>query len=125
MDRFVVYSGLKTVTIPQDQDVKEGDFSINFLFVSEWNVLVERFGTTLNLLFVAIKKKHGQNFLNVVRKYEQLLAKFMKLQADIKFIKTCKKEYLVPTFANVKLATRSGSKNLKLRLSRIIMEAEL
>ena len=30
MGGFTVYSGLKTVTIPQDQDVKEGDFSINF-----------------------------------------------------------------------------------------------
>ena len=26
----MVYSGLKTVTIPQDQGVKEGDFSISF-----------------------------------------------------------------------------------------------
>ena len=35
----------------------------------------------------------------------------MKLQADIKFIKTCKKDYLVPKFANVKLVTKSGNKN--------------
>ena len=49
----------------------------------------------------------------------------MKLQADINFIKAYKKEYLVPTFANVKLATRSSNKKIKLRLSRIIMEAEL
>ena len=49
----------------------------------------------------------------------------MKLQADINFIKAYKKEYLVPTFAKVKLATRSSNKKLKLRLSRIIMEAEL
>ena len=35
MGGFTVYSGLKTVTIPQDQDVKEEDFFINFLFVSE------------------------------------------------------------------------------------------
>ena len=27
-----------TVTIPQEQDVQEGYFSINFLFVSEENV---------------------------------------------------------------------------------------
>ena len=46
----------------------------------------------------------------------------MKLQNDIKFIKTCKKEYLVPTFANVKLATRSSNKKLKLRLSRVTMK---
>ena len=42
MAGFTVYSGLKTVTIPQDQDVKEGDFSINFLLVSESNVFRER-----------------------------------------------------------------------------------
>ena len=42
MGGFTVYSGLKTVTIPQDQDVKEGDFSINFSLVSERNVPVER-----------------------------------------------------------------------------------
>ena len=40
-------------------------------------------------IFKQIKKKHGRNLLNLVRKYERLLAKFMKLQADITFIKTC------------------------------------
>ena len=67
-------------------------------------------------IFQQIKKKHGQDVLNVVRKYERQLAKFMKLQPDIKFIKTSKNEYLVPTFPNVKLATRSNNKKLKLRL---------
>ena len=42
MGGFTVYSGFKTVTTPQDQDVKEGDFSISFLLVSERNVPVER-----------------------------------------------------------------------------------
>ena len=64
-------------------------------------------------MFKQIKKEHGQDGLNVVRKYERLLAKFMKLQADTKFIKICKEEHLVPTLANVKLATRSGNKKLK------------
>ena len=39
---MTVYSALKTVTIPQYQDVKEGDFSINYLLVSERNVPVEQ-----------------------------------------------------------------------------------
>ena len=39
---MTVYSALKTVTIPQYEDVKEGDFSINFLLLSEWNVPVEQ-----------------------------------------------------------------------------------
>ena len=37
-----MHSGPETVTIPQDQHVKEGDFSINFLLVNERNVRVER-----------------------------------------------------------------------------------
>ena len=49
----------------------------------------------------------------------------MKFQADIKFIKICKKEYLVPTFAVIKLVNKCGNKKLKLRLSRIRMEAGL
>ena len=32
--------------------------------------------------------------------------KFINLQADIKFIKIRKREYLVPIFANIKLANR-------------------
>ena len=36
-----------------------------------------------------------------------------KVTADIKFIRTCKKEYLVPTFANLKLAIRHENKKLK------------
>ena len=54
-------------------------------------VFIKRF--TRNDIFKQNKKKHGQNGLNVVRKCERLLAKLMKLQADIKFIKICKEEY--------------------------------
>ena len=54
-------------------------------------VFIKRF--TRNDMFKQNKKKHEQNGLNVVRKCERLLAKLMKLQADIKFIKICKEEY--------------------------------
>ena len=54
-------------------------------------VFIKRF--TRNDIFKQNKKKHEQNGLNVVRKCERLLAKLMKLQADIKFIKICKEEY--------------------------------
>ena len=63
-------------------------------------------------------------FLNVVREYEWLLEKSMKSAADIKLIKLCKKEFLVPIFANFKLANRSVNMKLKLKLPQIIMEAE-
>ena len=54
-------------------------------------VFIKRF--TRNDIFKQNKKKHEQNGLNAVRKCERLLAKLMKLQADIKFIKICKEEY--------------------------------
>ena len=37
-------------------------------------------------IFKQINKKHGQDVLNVVRKYEWLLAKFIKLEADVKVL---------------------------------------
>ena len=49
----------------------------------------------------------------------------MKVKADIKFVKFCKKENLIPTFAKVNLAIKNGSKKLKLRIARIVMESEM
>ena len=39
-----------------------------------------------------IKEKHEQDILNVARKYERVRPKFLKVQADTKFIKICKRE---------------------------------
>ena len=55
-------------------------------------------------IFKRIKKKHGQSVLNVGRKLENVETKIIKLQEDINFIKTCKREHLILTFASVKLA---------------------
>ena len=49
----------------------------------------------------------------------------MKTVVDIKFIKSCKTENVILTFANVNLSTRYGSYKLKKRIARIIMENEL
>ena len=61
----------------------------------------------------------------IVRSYESLKRKLMKVKADINFIKSGKKENFIPTFAKVNLATKNGSRKLKLRLARIIMESEM
>ena len=50
----------------------------------------------------------------IVRSYESLKTKLMKVRADIKFIKSCKNENLIPTFSKVNLAIKSDSKKLKL-----------
>lgn len=75
-------------------------------------------------IFKQLKRNITTMFLNVVREYEWLVEKFMKSAADIKLIKICKKEYLVPIFVNFKLANKSVYMKLKLKLPQIIMEAE-
>ena len=76
-----------------------------------------------NNTFKLIKKKHGQDIIMIVRSHEWLKTKLMKIQTDIKFIKSCKNENLIPTFAKVNLAITSGSSKLKLHLARIIMKS--
>ena len=61
----------------------------------------------------------------IARSYESLKTKLMKVQADIKSIKSGKKENFIPTFTKVNLAIKNGSRKLKLRLARIIMESEM
>ena len=49
----------------------------------------------------------------------------MKVTADIKFIKLYKVEKTIPTFAKVNLSIKSGSRKLKLRIARLVMESEI
>ena len=49
----------------------------------------------------------------------------MKVQADIKFIKLCKQENLIPTFANIKLSLNHSNNKLNKRIARTEMEREI
>ena len=69
-------------------------------------------------IFKRIKKKHGQSVLNVVMKLKNIKTSIIKLQEDIKFIKSCKRENLILTFANVKLAIKTDNTKLKKKISR-------
>lgn len=46
----------------------------------------------------------------------------MKEDQNITFIKSCKKENLVPTFTKVNLSINSGSYKLKCKISKLIMQ---
>ena len=63
--------------------------------------------------------------LTIVRKLENIKRKMIKLQEDIKFTKTLKREILIPTFANVKLAIKTGNTKLKRKIAHLILETEL
>ena len=69
--------------------------------------------------FHLITKKHGQDTTKQVKQLENLKTKAAKIQCDIDFIKTCKKENLLPTFCRVKTSIRNGSSKLIL-LERIL-----
>ena len=72
-----------------------------------------------------IKKKHGQDIITVIRSLEKLQAKFMKVSADVRYIKTCKKERLIPTFVRVNVSLKDFSFKLGKKIATLIMEAEI
>ena len=49
----------------------------------------------------------------------------MKVEANIRFVKSCKKDNLIPIFAKINLAIKSGNWKLHLRIARIIMETKM
>ena len=72
-----------------------------------------------------MKKKHGQDIITVIRSLEKTQRKFMKVSADIKYIKTCKKERLTPTFAKVNISLENASFKLKWKIATLIMKTEM
>ena len=49
----------------------------------------------------------------------------MKLKADIIYIKSCKKEELIPAFTKVNLAIKSGGFKIKKKIAKSVMETEI
>ena len=80
---------------------------------------------TLINIYKHIKKKHGQDIIRNVRLSEILKIKYMKIDADIKYIKTCKKEELTSCFPKVNLALKSGTTRIKKNIAKLVTEAEL
>ena len=78
-----------------------------------------------NDIFKHIRKKHGKGIYNIIRSFETLKIKYQKVILNLKFIKTCKKEGLFSTFANVRLSVKHGSAKLKKQIRRIIMENKM
>ena len=79
-----------------------------------------------NNIFKAIKKKHVQDIICLVRSFEHLKTKYLKTLADIKIIKSCKcHENIIPTFAKVKLSLKHSNYKLKLHITRLVVEAEM
>ena len=53
-----------------------------------------------NDIFKHIGMKHGKDVYNIIRSFETLKTKYQKVVLDLIFIKTYRKEDLIPTFAD-------------------------
>ena len=51
--------------------------------------------------------------------------KYMKINADIKFIKPCRKENLILTFPKVNVSIKIGSYKLKRKIARLVINTQL
>ena len=78
-----------------------------------------------NDIFKRIKKKHGQDVNTVIKSLEKLKTKYGEVVADIKYIKTCKKERSIPTFAKVNISKTITTHKLRRKISLLVMNTEL
>ena len=76
-------------------------------------------------IFKVIKKKHEKDIYTLVQSFENIKTKktkYVRTILDIKFLKQCKQEQLIPTFANVRLSTKGSNIKLKNHIAPIIIK---
>ena len=78
-----------------------------------------------NDIFKCMKKKHEQDVITVIRSLEKLQTKYGKVIADINYIKTSKKERLIPTFAKVNISIKNPTHKLRRKILLLVMNTEL
>ena len=77
-----------------------------------------------NDIFKYVKKKHGQD-ITVVQSLKKMQRKFLRVKADIKYIKTRKEEQLTSTFAKVNISLKNANFKLKQKIATLIMKTEM
>ncbi len=87
-------------------------------------IFLIKFLARLNL-FSYIQLKHGQTTLAIVRRFEQMKYRIVKIDGDICFIKKCIKESLSPTFARTSVHLKGDNVKLKDKLRKVILNTEL
>ena len=70
-------------------------------------------------------EKHGQDIFKSSKTLENQISKHRKIQLDVSFIKQCKKENIIPTFAKVNVAIKHGTYKLKKKIAHTVMITEL
>ena len=70
------------------------------MLISFWLCLFVIKLYSLNNIFKYIRKKDGKYIYNIIRSLKTLKTKYQKAILDLKFIKTSKKEELIPRYQN-------------------------
>ena len=78
----------------------------------------------LKNIFKHILEKYGQRALTLARKVERNRTKISKITCDLTFLLTCKRNNLIPIFANPKLSIQVNHR-VKLRIAKTIIDTEL
>ena len=77
-----------------------------------------------NPIFTYIRQKYGQDNLKLCRSYERLNIRHEKINDDLLFLSTCKKEGLIPKFAKPKLSIDVPYK-IKKKIAKLIIKTEI
>ena len=75
-------------------------------------------------IFNDIKEKHGNETGRLCRQLEKSTTKLNKLNMDLNYLLTCKKEKLIPTFAKPKLSI-GGGVQFRSKIARLIIGTEI
>ena len=75
-------------------------------------------------IFTLIKEKYGQSAIKLARLIEKYRSKVDKIKYDIKFLLTCKRNNLTPTFAKPRFSIKV-SRYTRNRITRTILQQEL
>ena len=75
-------------------------------------------------VFKIIRGKYGQQTLKTARKWEKLNLRKEKIKCDLKFLLQCKRENVIPKFAQPKLSIYA-SYRVKRKIARTIIEAAI
>ena len=78
----------------------------------------------LRNIFEFISEKYGQAATKLARKIEKNRTKLKKIKCDIRFLTTCKRNKLIPTFAKPKIAIKIN-RSIENKIASTIIETEI
>ena len=78
-----------------------------------------------DMTFLSLSKGSMGKMLLLLQSLEQMQTKYMKLNTDIKFIKSSKKENLILTSAKVNVSIKSGSYKPNWMIAILVMNTKL